>query len=336
MLKIWRLLAAVVGVVAVIGGGAVLIPAAFAGRLPAEFGAIAILGLIVAMGCWTAYRKLGEAIRAQEAAELEQLRDISRFEVSGAPKLVAVLTLLVAGTGAQGVYQGLVRHDWPMLAIGTGILVVFGWFFARAMAAAMRNRPMMTMDLQGIDHLTFGRLPWSEVIGIRLDVRKFRNRKVYRLMIGLRSPHRYVDQLPWLMRWQKRAWRTDRPRYGAIAIPLNMMGKRPEVITEAAQRLRARNPAPWLEHWHEEFSVTDIDTFLATQEDMRVALAAADRGEFVAAEASARRIHSASAPMIARAEQLVKRGKRNYLLLNVGLFALAIAWIVLKVMFLEK
>jgi len=70
MLKVLRKLAAVVGVLGVLAAVVLLVPAVLAGRLPANFGAFAILGMLVALGCRVAYVKLGAAIRAQEAAEL--------------------------------------------------------------------------------------------------------------------------------------------------------------------------------------------------------------------------------------------------------------------------
>jgi hypothetical protein len=311
MLKVLRQLAAVVGVLGVLAAVVLLIPAVLAGRLPANFGAFAILGMLVALGCRVAYVKLGAAIRAQEAAELEQLRDITRFEVFGTPRLAAMLSLLLIATCALGLWRAATSHDWGIFAISASLCVVFGWTFVQAMGKAIRNRPMISMDLHGIELGTLRRFPWSDVIGMRHDQRKFRNRTIHRLVIGLRSPQRYLDRLPWLLRWQKRAWRTERPRYGAIEIPLNMLATRPEVVVEAARKLRARNPAPWLEHWHELFSAQEIDAFLATQEDMRIAQAAADRGDFAAAEAAAGRMEATSEPMAARAAEMVKRGKQK-------------------------
>jgi len=336
MLKVLRQLAAVVGVLGVVAAVVLLIPAVLAGRLPATFGAFAVLGMLVALGCRVAYVKLGAAIRAQEAVELEQLRDITRFEVFGKPRLAAMLSLVFVAMGALGVWLAWTRRDWGTFALSAPFLVAFGWLFVHSIGKAMRNRPAITMDLHGIVHDTLGRFPWSEVIGMRHDQRKFRNRTIHRLVIGLRSPQRYLDQLPWLLRWQKRAWRTERPRYGAIEIPLNMLGKRPEVVVEAALKLRARNPAPWLEHWHPLFGAQDIEALLATQEDMRIAQAAADRGDFATAEAAARRMEATSEPMAARAAELVKRGKQKSMWVQVGLVAFVLAWIALKALYLSR
>ena len=336
MLRVARQLAAAVGLLGVMAAAVLMMLAFSMGRVPTTLGAIALVGMLVALVGRVAYVKLGEAVRKQESVELAQVRDVTRFEVAGRPMLTVLLGFMLAAMGAFGSYAAANNHRWDIFAASALLFVVFAWVFFQSLSIAMRNRPMITMDQQGIDHLVLGRFPWSEVIGMRHDTRTFRNRTVHRLMLGLRSPHRYLDQLPWMLRWQKRAWRDSRPRYGVIEIPLNMLGKRPEVIFEAARQLRARNAAPWLEHWHEQFSAQDIDGFLATQEDMRIAQAAAERGSFVEAEAAMRRIQDTTTPIAARTRALVERETRKYKWLNAGLIALALVVIALKVLHFAK
>jgi hypothetical protein len=303
MMRVAQGLALFFGIAFGVVGLALLVPGVV--RTPATpnvvIGALACVAMSI--GSFVAFRRVRALVKVRDAQELEALRTLTRFEADGRPVTQGLVLLIVTVALVMSAFSTYERHAWPAFSLTLALLLLCSGGVVGFLRLATQPEPMLLMDARGFAHKTMGRIPWSEIIGFRHDVRHANNNKFHRLVIGIRSPHRYLDGMSWFWRLRKRAWRTDRPRYGAIEIPLNMLGQRPEVIVEAARQFRRRAPEPWVETWNETLSDQDLDTLLS-----------ASSGGTITPQMEA---------AVARGTNALKWRKRKWVLFNVALVVVA-------------
>lgn len=220
--------------------------------------------LLLALSIY-AYVALGRLLRERERSDLEAVERLSRFEADGRPALHGLMSLALAALMAFGAWAGARDGQWAMAALCAAVFVLFlagivGW--ARQM---LRPGPLLAMDHQGLRHAMFGVIPWGDVVGLSLREVQTRYVKASTLHLGVRMPHRFLAQAPWLVRWGKRDWQRTRPEYGTLDIPLNALDRKPRLVHEAALALRRKVADPLLPHWHPAMSPQQVATFVDMQ-----------------------------------------------------------------------
>jgi hypothetical protein len=277
-------LVAVLGVLFAGGALVLLIPAVAAGRLPMLFGAMALACALGALACRLGYVRLKATIAERDAQAIAALAHASRFEASGRGIWLGLLFVPLIAMFGFGLFAALREGRIGMVLLCSVLLLAFLLAGAELMRQALRPGPMLAMDLRGIDHATFGRIPWGDVIGLNHSTVTVRHSTQHFLDIGVRTPHRFYDQLSWVLRLKHRKWESRTARYGALKVPLNMLSKPPEVIYGAAVQFRGKVDAPWLEAWFEKMTPQSIDTMLALQDVHRDTVRATDAGDMAAAQ----------------------------------------------------
>lgn len=215
--------------------------------------------------CVYGYLTLGRLERKQDARTITDARRASHLEAGGKPVTLGLLLLATAGLLAGGVAVA-VKDGSAWMAGGCillGLLLVYATW--EAIRQLLRPGPMLSMDLRGIDFAMYGRIPWSEIVGLSLRQVHVRYSTISTLMVCVRSPHRYLSQAPPLLRWRRRAWLRDKPAFGTLVIPLALVNKKAEVIHETALVLRAKVSPPMLLHWYPSMQSRQIQTYLSMQ-----------------------------------------------------------------------
>lgn len=208
---------------------------------------------------------LGQWQQADNRRQLDAVGKERSFEASGGAWMPVLFGLVLLLFGF-GLYAGITRHEPGMTALSAALVLLFLFFGHELVRQALRPGPMLRMDARGIEHALYGPIPWSEVIGLQLQSIRVRYSTQYTLFLGVRKPLRYLRNAPPLTRWlQGRRLRND-PAYGALPIPLNILGKDPQLIYDSALALRRANGAPLLEHWNQRMDANEVDTWLRRQE----------------------------------------------------------------------
>ena len=167
------------------------------------------------------YVALGRLLRERERADLEAVGRLSRFEADGRPVFHGLLSLALAALMAFGAWAGANDGRWWLAGICAAVLAFLVVAAGAWVRQLRRPGPLLAMDGRGLEHAMFGVIPWSDVIGLSLREVQTRYVKVSTLQLGVRMPHRFLAQAPWMLRWSKRDWPRTRPEYGTLEIPFS-------------------------------------------------------------------------------------------------------------------
>jgi hypothetical protein len=124
--------------------------------------------------------------------------------------------------------------DWAvaavaMLGLAAGIL----YMLRRAIARFGDNA--MTVDAQGIDHWTWGRIPWQEIESVELSKTIPAFTFVYMLKVNVRHPEAYLGNVNAIERWLRN--KSFKKTSGSLDLLLNGLTERPERIGDVATLL---------------------------------------------------------------------------------------------------
>jgi hypothetical protein len=237
------------------------------------FRAIALTWIVAApliFVCVFAYRRLtvAEKQQAQEQTRqtLAMAKGLSHLEASGRPIVQPLGFVFLGLLCGFGVWAAANERNWLMLVICALGLIAIAVLGLELMRQALRPGPMLTLDMRGISHAMYGLIRWPDVAGIALNKVQVRGATIHSLQVGVRSPHRYLEQAPWLLRWRKRAWLQERPAFGALEIPLNALNKNPELIYQTALALRLKDTTPLLSHWQASMNEQQVKALLSMQQ----------------------------------------------------------------------
>jgi hypothetical protein len=264
MLKFGRMLMLIVAIVA---GFAILTLSVrwfhgdHAGRVPsylAIWTAILVVSLL-------ARHWFGKLQQSNDREALDAVRRGQAFEASGNPWILVLFALVLLLFGF-GVYGGIAKDKPGMALVSTALALLFLVFGGEIVRQLLRPGPMLRMDARGIEYALYGRIPWSEVIGLQLQSVRIRYSTQYTLFLGVHEPLRYLRNAPPLTRWLQGRRLRDNPAYGPLPIGLNILGKDPQLIYDSALALRRANAAPMLEHWHQRMDAREVSTWLRNQE----------------------------------------------------------------------
>jgi hypothetical protein len=162
---------------------------------------------------------------------------------------------------------------------------------------------MLRMDASGIEHALYGPIPWTEVVGLQLHEMQVRYSTQYTLLLGVREPLRYLRNAPPLTRCLQARRLRDNPAYGALPIGLNVLGKDPKLVYDAALALRRANGAPLLQHWHQRMDAREVSTWLRSQETAEEMRRLTAEMEALPANPSPERVAALDAKMRAHMER---------------------------------
>lgn len=197
--------------------------------------------------------------------ELDSVRHQRAFEASGSPWMPILFALLLLLFGF-GVYAGWSKDRPDMALLSAALLLLFLFLGSELLHQALRPGPMLRIDARGIEHALYGRIPWSEVVGLQLHSVRIRYSTQYTLFLGVRRPLRYLREAPPMTRWLQGMRLRGDPAYGALPIGLNVLGKDPQLIYQAALALQRASGAPLLAHWHQRMDAREVSTWLRSQE----------------------------------------------------------------------
>lgn len=198
--------------------------------------------------------------RARNAEELRAVRGGRAFEAQAGMGWF-LLVLPVAALFAFGAWAGAHKGELGMALGSFGLLALIVLLGGEIVRQVLRPGPMLRMDDQGIDHALYGAIPWSEVVGMDLQVIKSRYSTHHVLMLGVRGAARYLRNAPPLTRWLK-SRRARGGGVGALGLPLDLLAKDAGLVYEAARAFRARVDAPFLEHWNSRMDAREVDALL--------------------------------------------------------------------------
>jgi hypothetical protein len=193
--------------------------------------------------------------------ELEAVRQ-RRVFVAKARLLACFLRLLSLPVAlalffvCEGIAQ---KGQWGTFAAVLMFLLGCLLFGFDCVCMILRPGPSLRMDSRCIDHVRYGPIPWSEVIGISLH--EFRYFSV--LCLGLREPLRYVKNAPLWERWI-RGWRLrENPLYGWLYLSISELDKDTGLIYRAALTLRRLHDASFLDYWDQNMKADEISSELS-------------------------------------------------------------------------
>lgn len=117
----------------------------------------------------------------------------------------------------------------------------FGFLILLALLSDIRKMgvPYLILDNQGITSHTYGRIPWSEVDNVSLQVRKNRGSKLYLLGLSVYEPEKYFQRMGFLLRLFKMKWLELPSERDQLRISINMLSHEPLYIDAAVKHLRA-------------------------------------------------------------------------------------------------
>lgn len=202
--------------------------------------------------------------RTQDAEQLQAVRKGQVFEASSgigwgliSPPLIVLFGYATWALAKKG--------DWaPASATLVMLLVALltSWHLLRQV---LRPGPMLRMDAQVIDHALYGPIPWRDVVGMHLQIVTTRYKTHHTLLLGVRHASRYMRNAPPLLRWRH----ARRPRHpedvGVLSLTLDVLGRDPALIHEAARSFRDRVDAPFLSFWDPRMSAADAAALLELQ-----------------------------------------------------------------------
>lgn len=124
------------------------------------------------------------------------------------------------------------------IAIACGI---FGILLLLALLSDIRKMgmPYLILDDQGITTDVYGRVPWSEVDNIFLQVRQNRGSKLYLLLLSVYNPEKYFKRMGLLHRIFKMKWLELPSERDQLRISISMLSHEPLYIDAVMKHLRA-------------------------------------------------------------------------------------------------
>ena len=124
--------------------------------------------------------------------------------------------------------------DWAIAAV-VMLVVAGGILYLLRRAIARFGRDAMTVDMKGIDHWTWGRIPWHDIESVELSRTIPAFSSVYMLMVKVRRPENYlgkVNAIERLLRTKSFSKTTS-----TLELLLNGLTQRPERICDVATAL---------------------------------------------------------------------------------------------------
>jgi hypothetical protein len=205
--------------------------------------------VIAIAAAWKWYRLDFDIAAAVERA-IEGLSRASGFEASIRKSITIGVVVCVLFLVAMLFAPTHGSHSAARLALGVVVLIVipcalmlFGW--------ALKPGPTLVIDLDGLKHAAFGRIPWESIVGLHYSEFRFRDPgyTMRTLHIAVASPHRFAHRFPWIMRYLRPSLASAATRFGELQMSLNLLDEPHEVIIAAAYEFRGRVDAPFAEGW---------------------------------------------------------------------------------------
>jgi hypothetical protein len=118
---------------------------------------------------------------------------------------------------------------------------LFGSLALLALLSDLRNMgmPYLILDDQGITTDVYGRVPWSEVDNIFLQVRQNRGSKIYLLLLSVYNPEKYFKRMGLLHRIFKMKWLELPSERDQLRVSISMLSHEPLYIDAVVKHLRA-------------------------------------------------------------------------------------------------
>jgi hypothetical protein len=123
-------------------------------------------------------------------------------------------------------------------AIACGI---FGVLLLLALLSDLRKMgmPYLVLDDQGMITHEYGRIPWSDVDNVLLQVRQNRGSKFYLLGLSVYEPEKYFKRMGFWLRLFKMKWLELPSERGQLRISISMLSHEPLYIDAVLKHLRA-------------------------------------------------------------------------------------------------
>ncbi|UFS95486.1 STM3941 family protein [Nocardia huaxiensis] len=129
--------------------------------------------------------------------------------------------------------------DAPLFPKVAAVLcvVLFGPGALFFVVRLVRRSPELTLTDTGLDHRQLGRIGWDEIASVRpMAQRTSAFSKNHYIQISLRDARAYLERSSW---WVRTLGKTNQKLgYGAVNLPLNMLGAPQEEIFAAMRRYR--------------------------------------------------------------------------------------------------
>lgn len=119
---------------------------------------------------------------------------------------------------------------------------LFGFLILLALLSDIRKMgvPYLTLDNQGITSHTYGRIPWSEVDNVSLQVRQNRGSKLYLLGLSVYEPEKYFQRMGFFLRLFKMKWLELPSERDQLRISISMLSHEPLYIDAVVKHLRVQ------------------------------------------------------------------------------------------------
>lgn len=120
---------------------------------------------------------------------------------------------------------------------------LFGFLILLALLSDIRKMgvPYLILDNQSITSHTYGRIPWSEVDNVSLQVRQNRGSKLYLLELSVYEPEKYFQRMGFLLRLFKMKWLELPSERDQLRISISMLSHEPLYIDAVVKHLRAQD-----------------------------------------------------------------------------------------------
>jgi hypothetical protein len=124
--------------------------------------------------------------------------------------------------------------DWAVAAIAL-LVVAAGILYMLRRAIARFGSNAMTIDVKGIDHWTWGLIPWSEIEEIEFSKTFPAFTFVYFLKVRVRDPRVYLGNISGIERWLRT--KSLKTNTGSLELLLNGLTENPQRINDVANSL---------------------------------------------------------------------------------------------------
>ncbi len=120
---------------------------------------------------------------------------------------------------------------------------VFGVQFLLALLSDLKKigTPYLVLDDQGMITHEYGRIPWSDVDNVLLQVRQNRGSKLYLLGLSVYGPEKYFKRMGFLLRLFKMKWLELASERDRLRISISMLSHEPLYIDAVVKHLRAQH-----------------------------------------------------------------------------------------------
>lgn len=127
---------------------------------------------------------------------------------------------------------------WGLAAVAMlGIAALILFLLRRALARI--GSPALTIDERGIDHWTWGLIPWEQISSIELLKTAPAFTYVFFLIVKVRRPELYLTKVSWFERLVRN--RTVRADVNRLELLLNGLSVEPVRVHEAAETMLHRH-----------------------------------------------------------------------------------------------